>query len=205
MSENQYIENITKDYVAYPSVIDEDLCQQILDRMEMYPAEEARLKGGAQVDPATYRTCHRHSLDPILETWLAGILQRIATVANEKWMLDVSHVDQMEILDYFRPNDQYKWHRDSAIIDPSQQNRCRKLSIIVQLSHPDEYEGCDLEISNEGVEVEGDTNILDEVKDELRIRGTVIVFPSFQKHRITPLISGRRKSLVAWMTGPLWR
>ena len=36
-------------------------------------------------------------------------------------------------------------------------------------------------------------------------RGTVIAFPSYQLHRVTPVTAGIRKSLVAWVLGPDFR
>ena len=38
-----------------------------------------------------------------------------------------------------------------------------------------------------------------------RTRGAVIAFPSFFLHRVTPIISGTRKALVVWATGPEFR
>jgi len=35
----------------------------------------------------------------------------------------------------------------------------------------------------------------------MREIGSVIVFPSFLYHQVTPILSGTRKSLVAWFTG----
>ena len=36
-------------------------------------------------------------------------------------------------------------------------------------------------------------------------KGSVIVFPSFHRHRVTPVTSGIRHSLVTWVEGPHWR
>jgi predicted 2-oxoglutarate/Fe(II)-dependent dioxygenase YbiX len=38
-----------------------------------------------------------------------------------------------------------------------------------------------------------------------RTRGALIVFPWFFLHRVTPIVSGNRKALVAWATGPDFR
>ena len=35
--------------------------------------------------------------------------------------------------------------------------------------------------------------------------GNVIVFPSFLEHRVLPVTSNTRYSLVAWISGPPWR
>jgi len=37
---------------------------------------------------------------------------------------------------------------------------------------------------------------------QIRKQGTVIVFPSFLKHRVTEVTRGKRYSLVQWLNGP---
>ena len=48
----------------------------------------------------------------------------------------------------------------------------------------------------------GHQNNIDSV--EMR-KGTLILFPSFQLHRIAPVTKGVRKSLVVWVLGPKFR
>ena len=42
-------------------------------------------------------------------------------------------------------------------------------------------------------------------KDSLKAKGTVLVFPSFLCHEVTPVTKGIRKSLVSWIEGPMWK
>ena len=51
-------------------------------------------------------------------------------------------------------------------------------------------------------EFDGD---IDQLPPEHKEKGTVIVFPSFYRHRVTPVTKGTRKVLVAWFEGPHWR
>ncbi len=67
----------------------------------------------------------------------------------------------------------------------------RKVSLTVQLSDSDEYEGGNLEFLM--------------IKDPItapRKKGAMVVFPSYVLHRVTPVTSGRRDSLVLWAAGP---
>ncbi|HZF30966.1 MAG TPA: 2OG-Fe(II) oxygenase [Gammaproteobacteria bacterium] len=82
----------------------------------------------------------------------------------------------------------YDWHTDFAGVRP-----LRKLSISIQLSNPEDYEGGDLELLY-GTE----PHKMD------RSRGTFIVFPSFMLHRVTPVTRGVRWSLVSWILGRRW-
>ena len=43
------------------------------------------------------------------------------------------------------------------------------------------------------------------MKEQLRQKGTIIIFPSFIRHRVTPVTKGVRKSLVVWVDGPRFR
>ena len=70
----------------------------------------------------------------------------------------------------------------------------RKLSIIVQLSDEDEYEGGDINLKI------GSRDL-----DLPKKKGGVIVFPSFILHRVLPVTKGSRKSLVSWISGPNYR
>jgi PKHD-type hydroxylase len=81
----------------------------------------------------------------------------------------------------------YDWHMDVGL----DQHSNRKLSLSIQLSDSSEYEGGELQI-NTG----GNTSICDKSK------GSIIVFPSFLLHRVTPVTKGTRRSLVLWVTGP---
>ena len=72
----------------------------------------------------------------------------------------------------------------------------RKLSFSLQLSEDDSYEGCDLEIFG------GSTRVPMAVP---RARGTLVAFPSYVMHRVTPVTRGTRKALVFWAGGPRFR
>lgn len=85
----------------------------------------------------------------------------------------------------------YTWHADTPVFvdSPTQ----RKLSISIQLSEEDDYEGGDLEFQNI------------EIKQNIRKKGTLILFPSYELHRVTPVTRGVRKSLVLWVYGPRFK
>ena len=86
----------------------------------------------------------------------------------------------------------YSWHHD---IDWNRNDGLdRKLSVTVQLSHVDEYEGGDFSFS----ECTSPDPVVSKQK------GTVLVFPSYLQHAVQPVTSGTRRSLVAWFEGPKW-
>ena len=87
----------------------------------------------------------------------------------------------------------YNWHHD---VDWNNTDGLdRKLSVTVQLSDPSEYEGGDFTFS----ETESPST------ESSKAKGTVLVFPSYLQHAVTPVTKGVRKSLVAWFVGPKWQ
>lgn len=84
----------------------------------------------------------------------------------------------------------YNWHVDLGGEDVEP----RKISLSLQLTDPSRYEGCNLVLEA------GDGAYLAE-----KARGTLIAFPSYVLHRVTPIESGIRKSLVIWVAGPEFR
>jgi len=83
----------------------------------------------------------------------------------------------------------YDWHVDHGPLRTR-----RKLSISVQLSDGSQYEGCDLQFQAGN-----------QIETAPRERGTVIAFPSYVLHRVTPCTKGTRKAIVAWTTGPQFK
>lgn len=85
----------------------------------------------------------------------------------------------------------FGWHSD---IGAGQWAAKRKLTVVVQLSDPADYEGGALELWP-------DSNIA----TAPRQRGLATVFPSFVLHRVTPVTAGTRWSLTLWAHGPAFR
>ena len=86
----------------------------------------------------------------------------------------------------------YNWHTDVNWL--GQDDADRKLSVTIQLSDPDEYEGGDFEFQF----------IPGPEQEAAKKKGTILIFPSHQIHRVTNVTKGVRKSLVAWFEGPRW-
>jgi PKHD-type hydroxylase len=115
------------------------------------------------------------------------IMSQVVEANDTIWKFDLNSViDNIQYTEYEGNGGHYDWHLD---IGPGSISH-RKISIVVQLSDPEEYVGGDLEIMTGS----------DHTKIP-RGKGNVIIFPSFLLHRVVPLISGNRKSLVLWVGG----
>lgn len=115
-------------------------------------------------------------------------LKKIAENANdERYNFQLSGFYEGLQLTRYDGNQRGKYdaHMDVGPGDMSQ----RKLSIVVLLSDPDEYEGGDLEFIGVGDH------------QKIRTQGTAIVFPSYMVHKVNEVTKGVRYSLVGWISG----
>lgn len=126
--------------------------------------------------------------------WLYSKLMDMAIEANQNlWNFDLhSAPEQIQYTEYYASEGgHYTWHQD---IGPGMLS-LRKVSITVQLSSPDEYEGGDLDIWQGG---NGHLT-------SPRGAGTVVIFPSYMMHRVSPVTTGTRRSFVLWLGGEHYR
>ena len=132
--------------------------------------------------------------------WIGGFLWHFIKMANkDNFLYDISDIEN-DLIQYTQYNkgDFYKWHTDMDICDINEPDQLvRKLSFTLQLTNEDEYTGGNLEFADFD-----DSSYTFSVP---KSRGTVIVFDSRVPHRVTPVESGIRKSLVGWVVGKRWR
>ena len=77
-----------------------------------------------------------------------------------------------------------------------------KLSCSFMLSDPNDYEGGELQfVLHKGKSFDFKPYF----KSYKPEQGSIVVFPSWLPHRVRPVKSGTRKSLVAWVHGPLFK
>jgi len=133
--------------------------------------------------------------------WLYKRMMDQAVEANtELWDFDLySALESIQYTEYYASeNGHYDWHQD---IGPGELPSRRKISITIQLSASEEYEGGELLICR-GSNGQGqlDANIKCP-----RGKGVSVLFPSYMMHRVTPVTKGTRRSLVLWVGGAHYR
>lgn len=166
----------------------EDDVNRILNIGESHPKQVA-LTGNNSEGPTDYRTSEVAWInDEVKHEWLFSRITDLALVANrEMWNYDLwGYQDGLQYTIYYDNGGHYDWHVD---LGPGMSNR--KLSCVVQLSDPSDYEGGELQM-NTG------SQLISVPKE----KGLVTFFSSFVLHRVTPVTKGVRKSLVAWISGP---
>jgi PKHD-type hydroxylase len=125
--------------------------------------------------------------------WLYKRLQQIVSRVNhDKFQFDLDTLDVLQYAKY-KEGQFYNWHTDSG---PTLSFH-RKLSVVVGLAEPNEYEGGELVFNLNG---NPDTCEIVKLKP-----GTTAIFPSWVVHKVNPVTSGERTSLVTWVRGPKFK
>ena len=125
------------------------------------------------------------------------IYQRITDVVNqtneEIFKFDLTKMETFQFTKYKEEESGfYDKHVDPMVGQYLPENR--KLSLVVQLSDPDDYEGGDLCLYT------GKDPTIIEKK-----RGRVVFFPSYTLHEVKPVTKGTRYTLVGWVHGPAFK
>lgn len=175
-------------------------CAQILDQGLRLPVQDAVVGRDGQVrsDHTVRRSAVRfiQKTDPKFD-WLFRELWHLARWTNEDFFdFHLTRLDYVQLAEYKAENaGEYKRHQDVFWVNDGP--RHRKLSCVVQLTDPAEYDGGRLEIY--------DTSRGEFPSEQATARGTAIFFPSFFYHAALPVTRGTRYSLAAWFEGPKWR
>ena len=133
------------------------------------------------------------------EPWIYREIQPYVHRANKNadWNFQWESSEHCQFTKYNK-GQYYTWHRD-GFIKPNKHDKIRKLSVTLSLSDEKDYEGGELEF---------DFGHTDPSKErtthkctEILSKGSLVVFPSFIWHRVCPVKSGTRYSLVMWSSG----
>jgi PKHD-type hydroxylase len=184
-------------YWFWEAAIPKEKCKQfIADHFDEKQATTATIggKNGEQVIDKAYRETELSWAFPGTELFDTMFDYIKSANQNAGWNLDITGMEDVQVGRY-GINGHYDWHED--IFAPCPENFQRKLSCSIQLSDPDTHEGGDLVIRTSP---KGDETIT-----APRAQGSVIIFPSFMVHKVTPVTSGERYSAVGWMRGPAFR
>lgn len=170
---------------AWGDIFSKDECESIINicsKQDMISAETS--SSGV----SSYRKSNVLFMFPNATTeWIFYKIEESINALNKFFGYDLDGMGEgIQFAEYRAPDGHYNWHTDSGDTPV-----VRKLSMTVELSDPSSYEGGDLELNATG-------------KPEIMTKkqGRIIAFPSHTLHRVTPVTSGVRHSLVVWITGP---
>ena len=165
-----------------PNIFTKDECNQIINLFKNEIMENAKV-GGGQLRETTRKSkvCW---IPKVREyEWIYLKIFDVVGFANENFFnLEIKEIVEEIQFTKYEEQDHYDWH-----VDLNSENK-RKLSASLQLSDSSDYEGGDLQFNT------------DESAD--KDQGTIIIFPSYMRHRVAPVTRGTRYSLITWISGP---
>jgi PKHD-type hydroxylase len=160
-------------------------CNAILDIAGANEFEVGQVaSGGGVFTNNRYRKSALSLLEKEDDTeWIYKRMQHFVIEANKIFKFDLQGMEMLQVAEY-NSGEYYREHMDLG----GGQTRFRKLSVVVQLSDPNDYTGgilrCNQPEATCGTE-----------------QGSMLIFPSFVTHQVSNIESGTRYSLAGWFTG----
>jgi PKHD-type hydroxylase len=170
-------------YAYWNNAFSKEECQTIINIAKDKGLVTGTTKG--ESDARESKVSWLYSVDNI--EWVFRRVTDITLNLNERFFkFDLFGLNEgFQFTNYEAPSGKYGKHIDRSINMP-----VRKLSISIQLTNPEEYEGGELKLYDGEKET-----VMD------KTQGTLIIFPSYVLHEVMPVTKGERNSLVTWVTG----
>ena len=187
---------------TYPVVYwDDFLMEQEIVSIEKYMSKQPIVAGQIEQSvKSDVRNSGISFVQPDQENqWIFDKMVSIANFINIKFFqYELYGFDHMQYTEYVGNGTKYDYHMDMHFGDIHSISMVvpRKLSFSLILSDSNDYSGGEFQynISNE-----------DNMNVVTQKRGRIIAFPSFVIHKVNPIISGTRRSLVFWAVGPKFK
>lgn len=151
----------------------------------------ATISGKGKIDNSYRETRTGWIPDNDSTNWIYDRVLDCVITANEKlnWNFDIFGFYELFQYAIYEKGAHYDWHIDAGV-----GKIARKISATLQLSNEENYEGGSV--------------VLKSNRDETPMskkRGILTIFPSYLLHKVYPITSGQRESLVIWVSGPPFR
>lgn len=184
--ELDHVEN----WAYYSGAFSADDCAKIIEIGNRRIVDDSRVQGN-QLNNKIRLSKNSWLMPNDDSNWIfRRVTDVIMDLNNKYFKFDLfGFIEGFQFTRYDAPGGKYDQHIDRGL-----NTWTRKLSFVLQLTDPKEYEGGDLEL------IFGD-----EPTQPKKEQGFVTVFPSYVLHRVTPVTKGTRYSLVAWITGPAFK
>ena len=216
--------NLKNYYYYFQSALSPKICDDILNYGKKHQAEmavtggvENVIKTKGKLDKKDIKNIQKKRKSDIVwmnDRWIYKEIHPFIHDANRLagWNFDWDWSESCQFTKY-GVGQYYGWHCDSwdqpysrpQNADgtwPMDHGKIRKLSVTISLCDPSEYVGGNLEFDfRNSMDTEWKKGKTTKECIEIRPRGSIIVFPSFVWHRVTPVTKGTRYSLVIWNLG----
>ena len=202
--------NLTNYYWYFKSAVPSRICDEIVKYGQQLQDQMA-VPGGYgnkklnQKEIKDLKTKRDSNIVWMSDRWIYKEIQPYVHQANANagWNFQWDWSESCQFTKY-KKGQYYDWHCDSWEHVYNKPNtpshgKIRKLSVTVTLSDPKNYKGGELEFDFRNLDPDKKPNV--HKCKEILPKGSLVVFPSFVWHRVCPVKSGERNSLVIWNLG----
>jgi len=170
-------------YAFWKNAFSKEECQTIINIAKNKGLIKGKTTGESDVRDS--KITWLYPIDNI--EWVFRRVTDITLNLNERFFnFDLFGLNEgFQFTNYQAPSGKYGKHVDRGLNIP-----VRKLSISIQLTNNEEYEGGELNLYEDDKPITMD-----------KTQGTLIIFPSYVLHEVMPVTKGERNSLVTWVTG----
>ena len=178
-------------YWYWESALNADQCEEIIAACKEQPEHKGITFDGKGYSENDTRNSTIRWVQDV--PGMTGRIWPFVWEANRMaYNFDISCIFDVQFTEYHGSENQfYSWHNDVDFVKDTGYDR--KISVIIQLSDPEDYEGGEFQFKHV------------QAPEGFKKRGSVLTFPSYLEHQVTTVTEGQRYSLVTWVEGPRWR
>ena len=203
--------NLENYFWYFKSVIPLNICDDICKYGKQLQ-DQIAVTGGYQVKKLNkkqiknFKKKRNSDIVWMSDRWIYNEIHPYIHEANKSagWNFNWDFSESCQFTKY-KKGQYYGWHCDSwekpydIPQNTNSHGKIRKLSVTVTLSDPKDYKGGELEFDFRNMDPDKKSNV--HKCKEILPKGSLVVFPSFVWHRVCPVKSGERNSLVIWNLG----
>lgn len=179
-----------ENWAYHGDVFTAEECKRIIEIGNTQELSAGLIFGG--VENLKARDCSVSFIQPEVDTgWIYDRLSGCIAALNTQFFNFELYglIEKLQFTKYEAPTGHYTAH-----VDKQFNQYARKLSVTVQLSNEEDYDGGELKLHYSSKPI-----------TTLRTQGMLTVFPSYVLHEVMPVTRGTRYSLVCWVTGPSFK
>tara|TARA_R110000824_G_scaffold101115_3_gene240094 strand:- start:848 stop:1456 length:609 start_codon:yes stop_codon:yes gene_type:complete len=192
-------------YWYFQNALSLKFCEKVIQLGKNTYKEQATIGSNKKIKIKELKKIRDCKVAFLNQLWIYKELHPFITAANKNagWNFEWDFTEQVQFTEYTKGNF-YGWHSDewhkpySGTNNKDKVGKNRKLSVTVSLSDPEDYKGGELQFDLRN-RTDGKPNIIK--CKEIMPKGSMVVFPSYVWHSVTPVTKGVRHSLVAWSLG----
>ena len=205
-------------YWYFKNAIPRHICDDIIKLGLSKKKQIAKIGGGSK----NFRDYKKHPLTPEEKKSLFKIRNSEVVWLDERWIYKEIHpfIREANInaggnfqwdfsergqFTFYGKKQHYTWHQDGAENpydtphDLTSHGKIRKISSVLLLCDSKDFKGGELQFAPRFNKPGTKDNII--TVNEIYTKGSLIVFPSFVWHRVTPVTWGIRYSMPMWHLG----